>query len=300
MQLEAATRARSPLAPIRSYVRLTKPRIIGLLLVITVPTMVVAARGWPGTWRVVATLVGGGLCAASANTLNNYLDRDIDRRMARTARRPLPRGDVTPQAALAFGVALGVLGFGWLAALVNLLAAALAASAILFYVFVYTLGMKRRTNQAVVIGGAAGCAPVLTGWAAVAGTLEPPAWMLFAVVFLWTPPHFWSLAMKCREDYAAVGLPMLPVTRGNDQTTRHILLYSYLLAAATLLYAASAPAGLAYLAGVGVLNTVWLVFAHRLRRKRTAQRAMQLFRYSIAYLALVFTVAAIDALLSVV
>ncbi len=279
------------------YLGLTKPRIIQLLLVTTVPSMVIAADGWPGTWLVVATLTGGTLSAASANTINNYLDRDIDRVMHRTRQRPLARGAITPAAALRFGVALGVAGFVWLALFTNLLAALLATSAILFYVFVYTLGLKRKTNQAVVIGGAAGCVPVLAGWAAVTGTIEPVAWALFAIIFYWTPPHFWALAMKYREDYAAVGLPMLTVTHGNDETTRHILLYSYLLLAVTLLYFPIAHAGTIYLTSSATLGAGWLWLAHRLRRDRSVAVAMQLFHYSIAYLALVFAAAAVDALL---
>ncbi len=287
----------APRLNLRAYVQLTKPRIIELLLVTTVPTMVIAERGWPGAWLVFATLFGGTLCAASANTMNSYLDRDIDRVMERTARRPLPMDEVEPRTALAFAWLLGLVGFGWLVATVNLLAGLLATSAIAFYVLVYTIGMKRRTNQAVVIGGAAGCVPVLTGWAAVTGTVELPAWALFAIVFYWTPPHFWALAMKYREDYAAAGLPMLTVTHGNEETTRHILLYSYLLLAVTLLYFPLGRAGWLYLAGVVVLDGVWLVLAHRLRRERTVRRAMQLFHYSTVYLALVFAAAALDALL---
>ena len=290
-------RGRSLTESLRIYFWLTKPRIIELLLVTTVPAMVIAADGWPGTWLVLATLIGGSLSAASANVINNYLDRDIDRVMVRTSGRPLSQDAVTPRAAIAFGLVLGVAGFAWLAVLVNLLAAALATSAILFYVFVYTLGMKRRTNQAVVIGGAAGCVPVLTGWAAVTGGLALPAWALFLIVFYWTPPHFWALAMKYREDYAAAGLPMLTVTHGNEEATRHILLYSYLLLAVTLLYFAVGRAGWVYLSSVAVLDVVWLVLAHRLRRERTVRRAMQLFHYSTAYLALVFAAAALDALL---
>ena len=282
----------------RAYVKLTKPRIIELLLVTTVPAMVIAADGWPGTWLVVATLIGGSLAAASANTFNNYLDRDIDEMMGRTRGRPLPQRVVSPRAALLYAFGLGVGGFVWLAVFVNLLAAALATSAILFYVFVYTLGLKRRTNQAVVIGGATGCVPVLTGWAAVTGTIELPALALFAIVFYWTPPHFWALAMKYRDEYAAAGVPMLTVTHGNEETTRHILLYSYLLLAVTLAYFPIAAAGWVYLGAAAVLNGVWLVLAHRLRRDPGVERAMRLFSYSIVYLALLFTAAAVDALLA--
>ncbi|MDQ3932368.1 MAG: heme o synthase, partial [Actinomycetota bacterium] len=190
-RLPAAVKGAFPGRDVREilsiYLSLTKPRIIQLLLVTTVPSMVIAADGWPGTWLVVATLLGGTLSAASANTINNYFDRDIDRIMLRTRQRPLARGVISPAAALRFGIVLGAAGFVWLALFTNLLAALLATSAILFYVFVYTLGLKRRTNQAVVIGGAAGCVPVLAGWAAVTGTIEPVAWALFAIIFYWTP-----------------------------------------------------------------------------------------------------------------
>jgi heme o synthase len=274
-------------AVIRRYVLVTKPRIIELLLITTVPTMVVAAGGWPSTWLVVATVLGGTLSAASANALNNYCDRDVDRLMARTAARPTAADEISPRGTLVLGVVLGVAGFVWLATLVNLLAASLATFAIPFYVFVYTLGLKRRTSQAVVIGGVAGCMPVLTGWAAVPGTSlsDPRPWLLFALMFWWQPPHFWALAMKYRDEYAAAGLPMLTVTHGNTEATRHILHYSYLLVAVTLLYFALAQAGVVYLVGAGVLNAIWLRYAHRLRRDPSIGNAMVLFRYSIAYLA---------------
>ncbi len=289
---------RGGLDVVRRYVLVTKPRIIELLLVTTVPAMVVAAGGWPGGWLVAATVVGGAMSAGSANALNNHLDRDVDRMMSRTSARPTARGEISGRGALVLGVALGVAGFVWLAAFVNLIAAGLATAAILFYVFVYTLGLKRRTGQAVVIGGAAGCVPVLTGWAAVTGDLaDPRPWLLFAIVFWWTPPHFWALAMKYRDDYARAGLPMLPVTHGNDEATRHILLYSYLLLSIVLLYVAGGGAGwLFVVVGLG-LTAGWLVLAHRLRRTRTVGAAMRLFHYSTVYLALVFVAAAFDAVL---
>lgn len=282
---------------VRAYLTLTKPRIIELLLVTAVPSMVIAADGWPGSWLVVATMIGGVLTAGSANTFNNYLDRDVDARMGRTAGRPVASGRVSPDAALVFGVVLGAAGFAWLAGTVNLLAASLATAAIAFYVFVYTIGLKRRTTQAVVIGGAAGCVPVLVGWAAVTGSVALEAWVLFAIVFYWTPPHFWALAIRYRDEYAQAGLPMLPVTRGAAETARHVVYYSYLLVAVTLAWFPLARAGVAYLAGVGLLNGIWLVLAHRLKHRPTARRAMTLFRYSTMYLAFVFALAALDALM---
>ncbi|MBW3662852.1 MAG: heme o synthase [Actinobacteria bacterium] len=296
-QAGAPTRERGVVT--RYWVGLTKPRIIELLLVTTVPAMVIAEQGWPGTWLVLATLLGGTLSAASANVLNNELDRDIDRMMDRTRGRATARDLVSSRATVAFGVVLGVAGFAWLALLVNLPAALLATSAILFYVFVYTLGMKRRTFQAVVIGGAAGCVPVLTGWVAVPGATlaAPEPWLLFGIVFYWTPPHFWALAMRYRDDYAAAGLPMLTVTHGNREATRHILLYSYLLLAMVLLYWAGAQAGPWYVVPALALTAGWLVLAHRLRRDPDVRTAMRLFHYSTSYLALVFGAATLDALL---
>lgn len=281
----------------RRYLLVTKPRIIELLLITTVPAMVIAARGWPDTWLVLATLIGGTVSAGSANTLNNLVDRDVDRRMARTSMRPTALDEISPRGTLILGLALGVAGFVWLWAFVNMVAAGLATSAILFYVFVYTLGMKRRTSQAVVIGGAAGCVPVLTGWAAVTGgsLADVRPWLLFAIVFWWTPPHFWALAMKYRDDYAAADLPMLPVTHGNAETTRQILLYSYLLLSVVLLYIAGGGVGWLFtVVGFG-LTVGWLIHAHRLRRTQTVNEAMRLFHYSTIYLATIFIAAAVDA-----
>ncbi len=281
----------------RRFVLATKPRIIELLLVTTVPAMVVAAEGWPATWLVLATLVGGTLSAGSANALNNYLDRDIDRVMVRTSARPTATDEIAPRGVLVLGLVLGVGGFVWLAALVNLTAAALATFAVLFYVFAYTLGLKRRSAQGVVIGGIAGCMPVLTGWAAVTGgTLaDPRPWLLFAIMLWWQPPHFWALAMKYRDDYARAGLPMLPVTHGNDEATRQILLYSYLLASLVLLYVAGSFAGWLFTVPAVLLTAGWLVLAHRLRREQTVAAAMRLFHYSTVFLALLFVAAAVDA-----
>jgi len=291
------------LGTLRRYVLVTKPRIIELLLITTVPSMVVAAGGWPGTWRVAATLLGGTLSAGSANAINNHLDRDIDRIMDRTSGRPTASDQIPPGAALRLGLVLGVVGFAWLALLVNLAAALMATSAILFYVFVYTLGLKRRTSQAVVIGGAAGCAPVLTGWVAVPGAslADPTPWLLFAILFWWQPPHFWALAIKYREDYAKAGLPMLPVIAGVAETTRQIWLYSWLLLSIVLLYAVgagpTADVGPLFVVTAGALTIGWLWLAWQLRRDRTVKAAMRLFIWSTSWLALVFTAAAVDAVL---
>jgi protoheme IX farnesyltransferase len=285
------------LATVRAYVALTKPRIIELLLVTTVPTMVIAQRGLPPLGLVLATLVGGSLAAGGANALNNWVDRDIDQLMHRTARRPLPNHQVPPRNALVFGIVLGVLSFVWLALLVNLLSAVLAIGALLFYVFVYSLGLKRRTVQNIVIGGAAGCVPVLVGWSAVTGEVGLPALVLFAVVFAWTPPHFWALALKYREDYARAGVPMLPVVAGAKETARQILLYTILLVAVTMLFGPVAGMGALYLAGALLLGGVFVGMAIELLRRPEGPAAMRLFRYSITYLGLLFGLAAVDAVL---
>lgn len=286
-------------ATLRAYVLVTKPRIIELLLVTTIPTMVVAAGGWPSTWLVIATVLGGTMSAASANTLNNLIDRDVDRLMSRTASRPTASGSVSPRGTLVLGLTLGVAGFAWLWLLVDPVASLIATAAILFYVFVYTLGMKRRTPQAVTIGGIAGCAPVLTGWAAVTGgdLSDPRPWLLFAILLWWQPPHFWALAMRYREDYARAGLPMLPVAYGNDEATRQILLHSYLLLAVVVLSAAGAfPSAVFAVPAIGA-TLVWLWLAHRLRRQRTIAAADALFKFSTVHLTLVFVVAAVGSVL---
>ncbi|MDP8959952.1 MAG: heme o synthase [Actinomycetota bacterium] len=280
---------------VRAYLALTKPRIVELLLVTTVPAMVVAAGGWPGTWLVVATLLGGTLSAAGANAINNFLDRDIDEHMARTARRPLPTGRILPRHALAFGAVLGTAGFLWLWATVNLLAAGLAASALLFYVFVYTLLLKRSTSRNIVVGGAAGAVPVLVGWAAVTGGLDPAAWVMFAIVFYWTPPHFWALALRHREDYRKAGVPMLPVVKGSAFTSRQILIYSLVLVAVTLLMYPVAGLGLLYLVAAAALGAYFIWEAWRVYRD--PRRSMALFRYSTAYLALLFLSMGVDRII---
>jgi protoheme IX farnesyltransferase len=279
------------------YLRLTKPRVIELLLVTTVPAMVLAAGGLPSVWLVLAVLIGGALAAGGANTINCWIERDRDRVMARTRARPLPAGDVTPGHALVFGVVLEIAAFAWLWATVNLLSAALAVSAMLFYVFVYTVWLKPRSSQNIVIGGAAGAVPVLVGWAAVAGHLDAPAWVLFAIVFCWTPPHFWSLALRYRDDYETAGIPMLPVVKGPIATARQIALYTVLVVAITLGLLGVEHMGPLYVGAALVLGAALVVHAWRLSRDTTPARAMRLFRFSNTYLALLFAAIACDVLL---
>lgn len=282
-----------------AYVALTKPRIIELLLVTTVPTMVLAAGGLPPAGLVLATLLGGSLAAGSANALNCYVDRDIDARMRRTARRPLATHVVEPRSALVFGVVLGVLSLAWFATVVNGLSAALALAAIAFYVGVYTLGLKRRTPSNIVWGGAAGCMPVLIGWAAVTGSLTWAPVVLFLVIFFWTPPHYWPLAMRYRDDYAAAGVPMLPVVAGADVVARRIVTYSWVMVATSLVLWPVAGTGPVYAVAAVVLGAWFLVEAHGLGRRVVAgadPRPMRLFHASIAYLALLFLAVALDPL----
>jgi protoheme IX farnesyltransferase len=329
--LPALAARRSARVVARSLFALTKPRIIELLLVTTIPTMLLAARGLPSARLLVVTLAGGALAAGSANTINCYLDRDIDAMMRRTSRRPLakpaPLAVIKPAEALIFGILLGAASTVLLGTLVNWLSAVLADAAILFYVFIYTIGLKRRTPSNIVIGGAAGCFPVLVGWSAVTGTVGLPAMVLFAVIFFWTPPHFWALAMKFRDDYAAASVPMLPVVAPPTVVARKILIYSYIMVAATL---ALAPyAGWLYAASATGLGAWFLLEAHRLRRRvaragdgggRAAAAGpadptvtpgacagvaqpsanpapMRLFHLSIAYLTLLFAVIAVTSLL---
>jgi len=279
-------------AGLGAYVALTKPRIIELLLITTVPAMVLAEGGWPDTWLVIATLIGGTLSAGGANAINNYFDRDIDVVMRRTSHRPLPRDAIPASSALWFGIVLGVIGFLWLWLFVNLPAGLLATAALLFYVLVYTMALKRSTPQNIVIGGAAGAVPVLVGWAAVTGGLAPAAWLLFGIVFCWTPPHFWALAMRYKDDYASAGVPMLPVVVGEQRTTWYILGYSLLLTAVSLLLWPVAPTGALYPIAALILGALFVVEAARLIR--TPERSMALFRYSTIYLAVLFAVIWVD------
>jgi heme o synthase len=295
------TAARSPQptwrAQVGDYVALTKPRIIELLLVTTVPTMVVAERGLPSVWLMLATVVGGTLAAGGANAINMYVDRDIDKLMKRTQNRPLASGRLEPRRALIFAVTLEVLAFAFLWATVNLLSAVLAVSACLFYVFVYTLWLKRTSKSNIVIGGAAGAAPVLIGWSAVTNSLDWAPVVLFAVIFYWTPPHFWALAIRYRDDYAAADVPMLPVVASLRTTAVRILLYTLLLWALTLVFAPVADMGGVYVAAALVLGAVFTWYAVRLVRDRDPKAAMRVFTWSISYITLLFGAMAVDQLL---
>ena len=281
------------------YIALTKPRVVELLLITTVPAMVLAAGGVPDLGLVVAVLAGGALAAGGANTINCWIERDRDRLMRRTRHRPLPSGTVDPGRALAFGVALEVVAFALLAVTANLLAAALALAATLFYVFVYTVWLKPRTAQNIVIGGAAGAVPVLVGWAAVTGGLAAPALVLFAVVFTWTPAHFWALALRYRDDYEAAHIPMLPVVQGAPAAATQILGYAVLVAAVSLLLPFVSPVGVVYVAAAALLGAAFVAQAVQLRRDPSATRAIAFFPRSNLYLALLFAAVAVDVVLHV-
>jgi protoheme IX farnesyltransferase len=297
----AATSFRGAPAPsgsLRDYVTLTKPRIMSLLLLTGAAGMVVGARGWPGTGAFAAAMGGLALACGGASALNHVLDRDIDRLMGkRTERRPVAAGRVPPSRALEFGLALSAFSFVLLAGTVNVLTAALALAGNLFYVLVYTRWLKRSTPQNIVIGGAAGAVPPLVGWAAATGNLTLPALALFAIVFFWTPPHFWALALLIRREYAAAHVPMLPVVRGERETTRQIVLYSLVLIAVSASPFLAGTLGLGYLVAALALGAVFLGLALRLRRHSTRARAGFLFHYSLLYLALLFAAMAADAAL---
>jgi heme o synthase len=281
---------------LQAYVALTKPRIIELLLVTTLPAMVLAAGGLPGGWVVLVTMVGGTLAAGSANALNCYVDRDIDAVMRRTGHRPLARHDVSPTGALVFGLAIGAVSVALMGGLTNWLAGGLTAAAIVFYVVVYTMLLKRRTAQNIVWGGAAGCMPALIGWTAVTGSLAWAPVVLFAIVFFWTPPHFWALAIRYREDYSRAGVPMLPVVAAPVRVAREIVVYAWLTVATSLLLWPLAT-GWVYGVLAALAGVVLLVGAHRLlRRTQRGENAkpMQLFHLSNSYLAFVFVAIALD------
>jgi len=294
---EAGAKRPSLRDTVTAYYRLTKPRIVLLLLITTVPAMLLAAGRLPSPWLILATLMGGAAAAGSANSINMYLDRDIDAIMRRTRQRPLPAHAIAPEHALRFGFVLGAIAFYFLAVAVNVLAAVLALSAIAFYVFVYTMWLKRTTEQNIVIGGAAGAVPALVGWAAVTGTLAWPAVVLFAIVFVWTPPHFWALAMRFSGDYAAAGVPMLPVVRGEAETRRQILLYSLVLFATTLLLVPVGHMGPVYTGTAVLLGGSFVYRALAVWRTADDARTRRLFSFSILYLAGLFGAVGADALL---
>jgi protoheme IX farnesyltransferase len=289
-------RRRGLAATLGDYVVLTKPRIIEQLLVTTVPTMIVAERGLPSVWLIVATVLGGALAAGGANAINMVVDRDIDKIMARTKDRPLASGRLSPRAALTFAIAIEVAAFAFLWAAVNLLSAVLAVAACLFYVFVYTLWLKRSSSSNIVIGGAAGAVPVLVGWSAVTNSLDWPPVVLFAVIFYWTPPHFWALAIRYRDDYARAEVPMLPVVASLRTTALRIFLYTLLLWAITLLFAPVADMGAIYLASALVLGAIFTWLTVRLVRDNSARVAMRVFTWSITYITLLFAAIAVDEL----
>ncbi len=284
-----------PLAVVGDYVRLTKPRVISLLLVTTAGAMFVAAEGVPDGWLLLWTMVGGYLAAGGANAINHYVDRDIDGHMARTTGRPVVAGRVAPARALAFGIALGVLSALVLGLAANWLTAALGLLGLGLYVGVYTLWLKRTSVHNIVIGGSAGAVPPLVGWAAVTGDLGLTAWLLFAIVFYWTPPHFWALALILQRDYTAAGIPMLPVVRGVAETKRQILLWTAVMVAVSLLPVVSGAAGLFYMVSALALGAVFLVFSWLLDRDPGIRWARAAFHYSLLYLALVFVALVIDA-----
>lgn len=285
---------------VRAYVALTKPRVIELLLVTTAPVMILAQRGIPDLWLVAATLVGGALSAGSAGAFNCYIDRDIDRVMKRTSGRPLVTGELTDREALAFSWIVGAFSTLWLGFLVNWLAAALSVAAVLFYVLVYTLILKRRTPQNIVWGGAAGCMPVLIGWAAVTNSLNWVPVILFGIVFLWTPPHYWPLSMRYRADYAAVNVPMLAVVRGRTVVGLQVVLYAWATVACSLLLIPVAHMGIVY-SVVALASGAWFIYeSHRLYSKAIRPgevQPMRVFHSSITYLTVVFVAVGVDPLL---
>lgn len=284
----------------KAYFELTKPRVIELLLVSTVPTMILAQRGIPDLWLVLATVVGGAFSAGSANSFNCYIDADIDKIMGRTQGRPLVTGELTKKEAYLFAWGLGILSVVWLGLLVNWLAAMLSLAAILFYVFVYTLLLKRRTPQNIVWGGAAGAMPVLIGWAAVTGQVSATAWVLFLIIFLWTPPHYWPLSLRYKQDYTEAGVPMLPVVRNNKIVGVQIILYAWALVASTLLLIPVGTMGLIYTITSLVTGAWFLIESYRLYRQAIVgeiTNPMRLFHGSISYLTVLFIAIAIDPLL---
>ena len=287
---------------IKSYVSLTKPRIIELLLVTTVPTMFLASNGWPDWYLVLATLIGGALAAGGANALNNVVDRDIDALMDRTAHRPLVTGKVSVRGAVALGIALSLSSVIWLVSQVNTLSALFAASAIVFYVCVYTLLLKRRTSSNIVWGGAAGCFPVLIGWAAVTNSISLAPIVLFLIVFWWTPPHYWPLSMQYRKDYENAGIPMLPVVADRQKVASQIAIYSWIMVATTLVLPLVSELSIVYIVGAIILNLIFMREVYALRNRAKSDdldiNPMKLFHWSITWLALLFFLIGLDPLLN--
>ncbi|HAJ17988.1 MAG TPA: protoheme IX farnesyltransferase [Microbacterium sp.] len=304
--MDISTTTRAQLAPasfgrtVRAYIALTKPRVLELLLVTTVPVMILAQQGFPPLWLVVATVIGGSASAGSAAAFNMYLDRDIDAHMQRTENRPLVTGEVSPRGALIFAWSLAVASTLWLGFTTNWLAAALSAGAIFFYVVIYTMILKRRTEQNIVWGGIAGCFPVLIGWSAVTGTLAWPALILFLLVFLWTPPHYWPLSMKYRDQYDEVEVPMLGATRSGSQVGLQVILYAWATVVTSLLLIPVASMGLVYTASALVFGGWFIYESHVLYARAvrgTEPRPMRVFHASITYLTLLFVAIAVDPLL---
>ena len=297
----SVTDKESFLQVIKNYVALTKPRIIELLLVTTIPTMFLASGGWPNWMLVLNTFIGGALAAGGANALNNVVDRDIDALMTRTAHRPLVTGKVSVRGAVALGISLSLLSVIWLQGSVNTLSAILAASAIVFYVCIYTLLLKRRTSSNIVWGGAAGCFPVLIGWAAVTNSIDLAPIVLFLIVFWWTPPHYWPLSMQYKNDYATAGIPMLPVVSENIKVANQIIIYSFIMAITTWVLPLTVGLSIYYWIGSIVLNILFIKEAINLRNRILTNSSdllpMKLFNYSITYLALLFLLIGIDPLL---
>ena len=277
-----------------AFIALMKLRIVELLLVTTVPTMIVAEGGIPSLWLITATVFGGTLAAGGAHAFNMYIDRDIDGLMERTRHRPLVTGEISPREALVFAFAVEIVAFAWLWATVNVLSAALAVSATLFYVFVYSLWLKRNSTANIVIGGAAGAVPVLVGWSAVTNTLDWPPVVLFAIIFYWTPPHFWALAIRYRDDYQAAEVPMLPAVTTLRRTATRIILYTVVLWALTLLFAPVADMGAIYTVSAVVIGAVFLGLAVKVYRDPQPKPAMALFGWSITYVTLLFGAMAVD------
>lgn len=286
------------LGVVRDYIALTKPRIISLLLVTAVGGMVLAAKGLPDPTIAVLVLVCGYLAAGGAHALNHYIESDLDRMMRRTRRRPVASGRVPGRRAFTFGVVLTVAAFALLSAFVNVLSAALTLSGTLIYIFVYTIGLKRSTPQNIVIGGAAGAVPPMVGWAAVTGTIDLPAIYLFAIIFFWTPPHFWALALLIKDDYARAGVPMLPVVSSLADTKRHILLYTVLLVALTVMFFTSGEVGWIYLVSALGLGGVFIYRSTMLVRADGTEGTRSLYLYSLAYLALLFLAVMVDGVVN--